>query len=274
MGPYGMGFPIDEVANNGWRLYVLSLVMIISAGLFVVARITTRISVSQLGWDDAAVVGSLVRLPILSLSCPRSFASLSTISDGPAASYGSVESVSFSSQAFQYMLPRWLTSMLLKLMSLMVSVCIQLAIENGYGMHRTDLSTYQLRLALKLFFFAQTPYKISVCLNKVAAILFYLRIFISQNFRIAAFVVMGIIIAWSIGGVGATIWQCVPIAGAWNRSLGARCINSDQFWVAYAVMNILTDIMVLVLPIPSIMRLQLKPREKLLLCAIFLMGGL
>lgn len=219
MGPYGMGFPTDEVANNGWRLYILSVVMIISAGLFVVARIATRIAVSQLGWDDAAVVGSL-------------------------------------------------------LMSLMVSICMQLAIENGYGMHKADLETDQLRLALKLFFFAQTPYKISVCLNKVAAILFCLRIFISQNFRIAAFIVMGIIIAWSIGGVGATIWQCVPIAGAWNKSLGARCINSDRFWVAYAVMNVLTDIMVLVLPIPSVLQLQLKLREKLLLCGIFLMGGL
>jgi 1-acylglycerone phosphate reductase len=151
---------------------------------------------------------------------------------------------------------------------------MQLAVENGYGMHKADLETAQLRLALKYFFIAQTPYKISVCLNKVAAVLFCMRIFVSRSFRIAAYTVMGIVVAWSIGGVGATIWQCVPIAGAWNKSLGATCIDSNKFWVAYAVMNILTDVMVLILPIPSILRLQLKPRDKVLVIGIFTLGGL
>lgn len=218
MGPFGMGFPRD-VANDGWRLYILSLVMIVLAGLFVVARLFIRVSKAQTGWDDLAVVASLF-------------------------------------------------------MSIMVSVCMQLAIENGYGMHKADLRTDELRYALKLFFIAQTPYKISICLNKLSAILFCLRIFVSPQFRIAAFTVMGIIVAWSVGGVGATIWQCVPVAGAWDKSLNAKCIDSAQFWVAYAVMNVLTDVMVLALPIPPILRLQLQPRDKILLCGIFTLGGL
>ncbi|EHA46679.1 hypothetical protein MCOR27_002597 [Pyricularia oryzae] len=219
MGPYGMGFPADGDDNNGWKLYILSLITIISAGVFVVLRLWTRIASSQTGWDDAAVVAS------------------------------------------------WI-------MSLLVSVFMQLAIENGYGKHKADLPTAHVRSALKLFFLAQTPYKISVCFNKVAAILLYLRIFVSSRFRLAAFSVMAVIVAWSIGGVAATIWQCVPVAGAWDKSVKARCIDSDKFWVAYAVMNILTDVMVLALPIPSILGLQhLSRRDKLMLCCVFLLGG-
>ncbi|KAM0268244.1 hypothetical protein ACHAQH_010021 [Verticillium albo-atrum] len=218
MGPYGMGFPDDGIANRGWKLYITSLVMIISAGLFVIARCATRFYMFKLGWDDLAIVVSLAS-------------------------------------------------------SIIVSVAMQLAIENGYGMHKVDLPKPQLRYALKLFFIAQTPYKVTVCLNKVAAILLYLRIFVTQSFRTAAFIVMGIIVAWSIGGVGATIWQCVPIQGAWNKTIEAKCIDSNKFWIAYAVMNILTDVMVLVLPIPSIMALQLGKRDKLLLCGIFMLGG-
>lgn len=60
MGPYGMGFPDDGVPNQGWKLYITSLVMIISAGLFVIARCTTRYYFFKLGWDDLAVVVSLV----------------------------------------------------------------------------------------------------------------------------------------------------------------------------------------------------------------------
>ncbi|KAL7951348.1 putative PTH11-typeG-protein-coupled receptor [Trichoderma barbatum] len=159
------------------------------------------------------------------------------------------------------------------LFSIVLSVAIQLAIENGYGMHKADLTIVELNTALRWFFIAQTPYKVTVCLNKVAAILLYQRIFVTKKFQIAAYTVMGVVVAWSIGGVGATIFQCVPITGAWNKSVDAKCINSDIFWVAYAVMNILTDVMVLALPIAPIMQLQLSPRNKVMLCAIFLMGG-
>jgi hypothetical protein len=150
-----------------------------------------------------------------------------------------------------------------------------LAIENGYGMHKKDLKPAELQLALKQFFVAQSPYKITVGLNKVAIILLYLRIFITPSFRIAAgYVVLPIIVGWTIASVGATIGQCVPIQGAWNKNLNAKCIDSDVFWVAYAVGNIITDVMVLALPIPSILSLKLRPRDKVLLCGIFLLGGL
>ncbi|KAL7923337.1 putative PTH11-typeG-protein-coupled receptor [Trichoderma austrokoningii] len=159
------------------------------------------------------------------------------------------------------------------LSSVAVSAAIQIGIENGYGMHKADLTATELKTALKWFFIAQTPYKVTICLSKVAIILLYLRIFVTQKFRIAAYTVMGIIIAWTIGAVASTIFQCVPIAGAWDKQVDAACIDSDIFWLAYAVMNILTDFMVLALPIAPIIALQLSTRSKLMICAIFLMGG-
>lgn len=141
-------------------------------------------------------------------------------------------------------------------------------------MHKADLEKPDLRMALKMFFIAQTPYKATVCLNKVAAILLYLRLFVTKSFRVWSFVVLGVVVGYSIGGIAATIWQCVPIKGAWDKSVDAKCINSNKFWIAYAVLNILTDVMVLALPILPIMRLQTSRREKLLLCCIFLLGGL
>ena len=228
-----LGFPADGVDDQGWKLYIASLVAIIVAGLTVVARIATRISTHNLGWDDAAIVLSLVRrAPVL------------------------------------------LSSANLQCFSVVVSVFMQLAVQNGYGMHKADLTSDQIHIVLRDFFIAQSPYKATVCLNKVSTVLLYLRIFISRGFRIAAFTVLGIVVAWSIGGICATIWQCVPIRGAWDIKAHARCIDSGKFWIAYAVMNVLTDVMVLALPIPSILKLQLSRREKVLLCCLFLLGGL
>jgi hypothetical protein len=158
--------------------------------------------------------------------------------------------------------------------SIVLSVAIQLAVVNGYGMHKNDLSADELEAALKWFFIAQTPYKVTVCLNKVSVILLYLRIFVSRTFRLAAFAVLFVVVGYGIGGIAATIWQCVPIQGAWDKNTPATCINSDVFWVAYAALNIITDIMVLALPIIPIMRLQLGLRDRLLLCGVFTLGGL
>ncbi|RGP63505.1 hypothetical protein FSPOR_8558 [Fusarium sporotrichioides] len=213
MGDRSIGFPTDAGDNQGWKLYITSLVMIITAGLFVSARCIARYSIHKLGSDDVAIL------------------------------------VSFLS-------------------SVLLSVFIQLAIHHGYGMHKADV-----RIALKMFFIAQTPYKMTVCLNKVAAILLYLRLFITRSFRLCSFGIMGVVVGYSIGGIGATIWQCVPIRGAWDKSVEAKCIDSNKFWVAYAVLNVVTDVMVLGLPILPITRLQTTIREKLLLCGMFLFGG-
>ena len=80
--------------------------------------------------------------------------------------------------------------------------------------------------------------------------------------------------AWTVATVGATIGQCIPISGSWDKTVKAQCINNDRFWVAYGIGNIITDVMVLVLPIPSILALKLNRRDKVLLCGIFLLGGL
>ncbi|UNI19404.1 Acylglycerone-phosphate reductase [Purpureocillium takamizusanense] len=126
-----MGFPTDGVDNNGWKLYITSLVAIIVAGMMVISRCAARLWLSKLGWDDASIVLSLC-------------------------------------------------------FSIALSVSIQLAVEQGYGMHKSDLTKSELRRALQLFFIAQTPYKVTVWLNKISAVLLYLRIFISRGFRVSA----------------------------------------------------------------------------------------
>lgn len=55
-----MGFPSDGEENQGWKLYLTSLIMVICAGLFVIARVLTRVRIFELKADDYAVIASLV----------------------------------------------------------------------------------------------------------------------------------------------------------------------------------------------------------------------
>lgn len=85
---------------------------------------------------------------------------------------------------------------------------------------------------------------------------------------------MGTVISWTIASLAATIFQCVPVKGAWNSSVSATCIDTNSFWMAYAVINILTDAIVLSLPIPQVFKLHLNIRQKITLCGVFLLGSL
>ena len=149
-----------------------------------------------------------------------------------------------------------------------------MAVVHGYGKHKADLTKAELHHALMWFFVAQTPYKIVVCLNKASVILLYMRIFVTRSFQRLCWIALVVIICWSIGAGFATIFQCVPVRKSWNKHLYGHCIDTDAFWIAYAVMNVLTDVMVLSLPIPQIFKLHLRLREKLMVSGVFLLGGM
>jgi hypothetical protein len=56
-----MGFPSNGEGNQGWKLYLTSLVMIIVAGLVVIARIVVRLRTGvMLQADDYTIAASLV----------------------------------------------------------------------------------------------------------------------------------------------------------------------------------------------------------------------
>lgn len=54
------GFSTPELPNQGYRVWIALVVMIISSGLFVSARVATRIVARQMGSDDYVILASLV----------------------------------------------------------------------------------------------------------------------------------------------------------------------------------------------------------------------
>ncbi|KAF2844992.1 hypothetical protein T440DRAFT_409009 [Plenodomus tracheiphilus IPT5] len=158
--------------------------------------------------------------------------------------------------------------------SIFLSIAIQLAIVHGYGKHKRDLSVDELRTCLKFFWIAQTPYKIVVCLNKTSVILLYKRIFITRHFQWLCYAALAIVVGSGVATTFATIFQCVPLERSWNKAIEGTCIDSSKFWLANAVLNISTDVLVLALPIREIFKLQLKLQEKIMVYGLFFLGGI
>lgn len=117
---------------------------------------------------------------------------------------------------------------------------------------------------------ACTPYP----LTKISMLIFYLRLAPHPAFRKVCFVIIGYIVASSTVITLMNLFSCTPVRGGWDHSpeLGAKCVDGTKFYYFYCSMSIFTDILLLVLPIPIILRLQLRPKVKYGLVAMFASG--
>lgn len=72
----------------------------------------------------------------------------------------------------------------------------------------------------------------------------------------------------------ASIFQCIPVRAAWDISVKGKCIHINLLFMVLAGMNVLTDFVLLIAPLPSLWNLQMQKAMKLQLMALFGIGGL
>lgn len=115
-------------------------------------------------------------------------------------------------------------------------------------------------------------YKIVLMLNKISIVCLYYRIFAvsSRSFRIACHVANGFIIASGMAFIIGTVFQCQPVAAFWDKTIHpAKCFKNEPWWISYSVVQILTDVGLLALPIRQVLQLGMTKAEKLGLCFVF-----
>lgn len=143
----------------------------------------------------------------------------------------------------------------------------------GYGKHGYDLSREDKSQALKYFVLTQATYKASINLTKSSILLLYLRIFGGlQWFRYICISQITLIALYCTASLIVTIFQCSPIQRAWNKEIDGTCINIAKFWYANGGFSIVTDVVILLLPMPLVYRLQISCVHKVALMLVFTLG--
>ncbi|KAH8689164.1 putative plasma membrane protein Pth11-like protein [Talaromyces proteolyticus] len=154
-----------------------------------------------------------------------------------------------------------------------VSIQMLLICEGAFGKHIDQIEDKQIiAKTLKVYFVAQLLYKVNLGLTKTSILFLYLRIFVTRWFQRTCQICLAIVIAFTIGTVMSSIFQCTPVARAFDHSKEGTCINMTTFWYLNAGFNILSDLVLIFLPIPVIVKLQLPTQQKILLCGIFAVG--
>lgn len=103
----------------------------------------------------------------------------------------------------------------------------------------------------------------------------YYRLFgVIRGFTRLLMVVAAIVAVWWIGTEFAILFQCSPIDKAWHVDKPGHCINIEAFFLGQAIPNIVSDIVILLLPQQQVWKLEMSLQKKIALCCIFLLGSL
>jgi len=148
----------------------------------------------------------------------------------------------------------------------------------GFGKQSDILEIETVIAVNKIYYFLEIIYLIIVCFVKYACLIGFLHLFgITRPARFYANTIIALVTCYFIAALFATIFQCNPIRRAWNpptlQSAGS-CVNLRNLYLDIGTPNIATDVGALILPVRYIWKLSTKPWKKVLICVIFLSGGI
>lgn len=150
------------------------------------------------------------------------------------------------------------------------------AVESFTKVDKNSTTTFSsAHHPLQSYFAAQLLFAVSITLTKLSLLFFYHRIFPVRKFIIISIVTGCVMIAWCIALIFAVIFSCRPLAYFWDKTIkGGSCINENNLAYGITATNIITDIIVLVLPVPWLWNLQMAATRKMAIIGIFLLGSL
>lgn len=143
----------------------------------------------------------------------------------------------------------------------------------GLGLHMDVLDPERTETMLLWILIAENLYAWSLAWIKLSVLLMYYRLFDVVVFRKQALVVGGAVMAWAVCITFLFVFTCVPVKKLWKPEVEGRCISMVGVYVSNGISTIITDVAILLLPAPQILRLQIRKLVKVGLLISFGLGG-
>lgn len=110
---------------------------------------------------------------------------------------------------------------------------------------------------------------------ELSVLLLYRRLFVGRLFNRYSYAMCVVIVLWSLTFFFAFTFQCGTDSAHWWTSaatIEAFCDNTNGLNLGFVISDVITDVMVLVIPIPIIWRLQMSTTREISLTGVFLLG--
>ena len=117
-------------------------------------------------------------------------------------------------------------------------------------------------------------YNPALMATKTSILIFYLRMArdTQRLLRIASYITLAIV---NIAGIILTFlnaFQCKPVSSAYATDNSGKCMSIVTLYLCSAPVNIITDLAILLLPIPVLTGMRLPQRQKTILVFTFTLG--
>ncbi|KAI8631140.1 hypothetical protein F5Y19DRAFT_425215 [Xylariaceae sp. FL1651] len=150
------------------------------------------------------------------------------------------------------------------------AVLLGVATEFGTGHHVIVVTNFRMYRTLGLV--SELVYFNVIAFLKLSILSFYGHIFPQRPFHYWLWGVATLVAAWDISFTFATIFQCYPISYAWDTNQPGYCINYGNSQLASGVINIITDFLILAMPIPLVWKLNISKHKKRQVTLTFAIG--
>ncbi|WYZ38155.1 hypothetical protein EsH8_III_000069 [Colletotrichum jinshuiense] len=155
--------------------------------------------------------------------------------------------------------------------SVIVTIATCLEVKYGMGRHVENVSGEEMTEQLKYLLVSVLNYNMGMNIAKVSFLLQYRRIFVSKAVQRVCLWAMVYVVIWAC--VQATLLgvSCLPISFIVPSTAGF-CLDTLSIWYFSSAMSLATDFMIFCIPLPSVLKLQLPNKQKIMLFGIFCLG--
>ncbi|KAF2734334.1 hypothetical protein EJ04DRAFT_603287 [Polyplosphaeria fusca] len=197
--------------------------------------------------------------------------------------------ISFTTLAFVSVLMRWYSRAFLTrrvgLEDMFVTFALILSIAmtsivgaelklDAHEVVDEDKKTRRLSLILKLVFAQSLLFHTSINVVKSSILIQYIFLFSSHaKIRRFCYFILFLVLAICGWGVLGVVFLCQPIDKYWDLEVSGMCHDAEKHFWSSAIFGILLDFAIWVLPMPIIVSLTLKGRQKVGLFIVMGLGG-
>ncbi|KAK6331827.1 hypothetical protein TWF718_002368 [Orbilia javanica] len=153
-------------------------------------------------------------------------------------------------------------------------ISIEIGLSDGLGTHIWDVPLNNILHLWRTAIIIQHLITLCHFFIKSSLLVFYYRLSPKPSFRIAIIITAVVNAAHTISNLLAVLFSCKPII--WSDALFTAKCTVNRYAVNFSgvVIFMVLDLVIILLPIPYILRLQLKKRKKVLMIGLFSLGAL
>ncbi|KAK9420462.1 hypothetical protein SUNI508_06458 [Seiridium unicorne] len=152
---------------------------------------------------------------------------------------------------------------------------LRLYVVKAVGVHAWGMPLERYQYFSQVIFAAPLVFTFAVASSKATLCLFYRRLSPFKAYQTFVWITMFVCVGSSMGIFFSLVFACKPLSASWDPTLAATadCLDRGAIYVATAGIGVFTDVILLILPIPTVVGLNIPLRQKVILVLLFTFGS-